>query len=89
MLLHPSECPFTTAFDILHKYTYKKSYKYSICKIVANQLSPYSTETFTATEGLQKQIAEIISEFHIESRKFLVELFTLDQLDIKFLKAIA
>ena len=52
-----------------------------------NQLSPYSTEKFTATEGLQKQVSEMIPEFHIESRKLLVELFRLDQLDIKFFES--
>ena len=85
-LLQQSKCPFTTALDMLHKSKQKNSYKFSICRIVTENLSPYNTEINSASEEVKKQVAYLISRFNKRLRKLLYESFRLDQLDKFFVE---
>jgi len=88
-LLQQSECPFTTALDVLQKSIYKNSPGWSICKIVSENLEAYNTERSNPSEEVRKKAAAVICDFHKRIRFKIVKAFRLDQLDLLFIKTLA
>ena len=87
--LTTSECPFTTALVILQRSMKVKSFRNYICNKVAKHLRCYTTENITASKEVKIQIFEMILKFDKNSIKLLVEAFSLDQLDLVFVKSVA
>ena len=87
--LQKTKCPFTTALDILNKSIYKNSSSKSISKIVATNLLPYNTDNLFANKTVKRKLAQIIINFSMDHRKFLVESFRLDQPDLLLVKNVA
>ena len=87
--LQATKCPFTTSADILEKSIYKSNSARSICQIVAKTLLPYNTDTCFADEPTKLKVAEIVIQFSLNNRKFLVESFKLDQPDLMLVNKVA
>jgi len=87
--LKATKCPFTTSADILEKSIYKNNSTRSICKIVAKNLSPYNTDTCFADKRTKLKVAEMVIQFSLNNRKFLVEAFKLDQPNLMLVQKIA
>ena len=76
--LHRSECPFTTALDVLKKSNFKDSRKLSVFEIVAKHLQSYNAKHFAASKRFKNQAVALIGEFYEKSKNNLLESFGFD-----------
>ena len=87
--LKKSECPFTTSVVILRKSLNKKRFSNHVCKSLAKNLRPYTTEKTSAIKEVKLKIIELFLKFNKRNRKLLVRAFSLNELDMAFVKSTA
>ena len=87
--LSTSECPFTTALNILQKSLNQNSFSNYMSEVLVKNIRPYNTKKNTASKKVKIGIAKNICRFRLNNRKNLVNSFRLDQLDLKCIQTIA